>query len=99
MSKGASPAFGQSAEEDESGAETNGHAIASMFLSIVWIFGIGSILGIFLGCRGLREIRESGGAQGGRAFALAGVWIGVVGLGSLALMIYFGVYAAGGPGK
>lgn len=83
-----------SAASDEEGAETNGYAIAAMFLSIVWIFGVGSVLGIFLGYRGLREIRESQGRQGGRAFALAGLWIGLAGLGSLGLMIYFGVYAA-----
>ena len=94
MTEDASPGLSP-AEEGESGADTNGYAIASMFLSIVWIFGVGSILGIVLGYRGLREIRESRGEQGGRAFALAGLWIGVLGLGSLALMIYFGVYAAG----
>ena len=90
---------GVSAPPDEEGAETNGYAIASMFLSIVWIFGIGSILGMVFGYRALREIRESHGRQGGRAFALAGLWIGVAGLGSLALMIYFGVYAAGAPSR
>lgn len=80
-----------SAEET---GETNGHAIASLFLSIIWIFGVGSVLGIALAVRGLREIRESDGKQGGHVLALAGIWIGIAGLGSLALMLYFGVYAA-----
>jgi hypothetical protein len=74
--------------------ETNGHAIASLFLSIIWLFGIGSIVAIVLAFRALREIRESNGEQGGRVLALAGIGIGIAGLGSTALMLYFGIYAA-----
>lgn len=70
-------------------AETSGLAIASLFLSIVWIFGLGSIVGIYLGVRSLREIRESDGARGGRSLAIAGLVIGVLGMGSLGLVILF----------
>lgn len=83
------------AREDDSGAETNGFAIASIFFSIVWLFGLGSILGMFLGYRAIGEIRDSAGEQGGRTLAVAAIWIGVAGLGSTALMVYFGIYAAG----
>ena len=64
-------------------------AIASLILGIVWLFGVGSILAIVLGYSGLRQIRESGGRQGGRAIALAGVVVGIVGLASLAILIAF----------
>ena len=84
----------ESSEQDEIAADTNDLAIASLFLSIVWIFGIGSVLGIALSVRSRREIRESNGRQGGRILALAGFWIGIVGLGSLGLVLYFGIYSA-----
>ena len=70
-------------------AETSGLAIASLFLSIVWIFGLGSIAGMYLGVRSLRQISASDGALGGRSLAIAGVVIGVIGMGSLALVLLF----------
>lgn len=84
----------EQSRQSETAADTNDLAIASMFLSIIWIFGIGSVLGIAFSIRSLREIRESDGQQGGRILALAGFWIGIIGLGSLALVIYFGLYSA-----
>jgi uncharacterized protein DUF4190 len=79
---------------DEESAETNGLAIASLFLSILWLFGIGSIVGIVLGCVGMGQIRDSGGRQGGRAIAVAGVVVGIIGLASLAVLIAFVVSSA-----
>ena len=70
-------------------AETSELAIASLFLSIIWLFGLGSVAGMYLGVRSLREIREADGALGGRVLAIAGVVVGVVGMGSLALVIVF----------
>lgn len=69
--------------------ETSGLAIASLFLSIVWLFGLGSIAGMYLGARSLREIREADGALGGRSIAIAGLVIGIIGMGSLALVVLF----------
>jgi hypothetical protein len=37
----------------------------------------------------MRQIRDSGGRQGGRAIALAGIVIGIVGLASLAVLVAF----------
>ena len=79
---------------DEESAETNGLAIASLILSILWLFGVGSIIGIVLGCVGMGQIRDSGGRQGGRAIALAGVVVGIIGLASLAVLIAFVVSSA-----
>jgi hypothetical protein len=79
---------------DEESAETNGLAIASLFLSIVWLFGVGSIAGIVLGYMGMGQIRDSGGRQGGRAIAVAGIVVGIVGLASLAVLVAFIVSSA-----
>lgn len=60
----------------------------------MWLFGVGSLVGIVLGFAGMRQIRDSGGRQGGRAIALAGVVVGIVGLASLAVLIAFIVSSA-----
>jgi hypothetical protein len=78
----------------EEGAPTNNLAIASLFLGIIWLFGIGSLLAIVLGYRGMKEIRASDGHQGGWALALAGLITGVVGLASLGILIAFLVSSA-----
>src|SRR6266480_5826784 len=73
----------------EEAAETNGLAIASLFLGIIWLFGIGSILAIVLGYVGMREVRASNGRQSGWAIALAGLIVGIIGLASLGVLIAF----------
>ena len=73
----------------EEAAETNGLAIASLFLGIIWLFGIGSVLAIVLGYLGMKEIGASNGRQGGRAIAITGVVVGIVGLASFAILIAF----------
>jgi hypothetical protein len=79
---------------DDAGAETNGLAIASLFLGIIWLFGAGSVLAILLGFRSLQQIRASNGAQGGRGIAITGIVVGVVGLASLAILGAFIVSSA-----
>lgn len=72
---------------------TNGMAIASMVLGIVWIYGIGAILALIFGYKARREIDESGGSQTGRGMATAGIvlgWIGIAGL----LLILIATFAA-----
>ena len=71
----------------ENAEETNGLALTSLFLGIFWIFGLGSIAAIYLGRRAMQEIDASDGAQGGRAFAWAGIVSGIFGLISLGLVI------------
>ena len=46
-------------------------------------------MGIVLGFMGMTQIRDSGGRQGGRAIAVAGVVVGIVGLASLAVLVAF----------
>ena len=89
----ASPApaivWGGSGQMDSDAAETSGEAIASLVTGIFWIFGLLSIVGIVLGLRALRTIDASDGAVGGRGLAIAGIAIGVAGLGGSALLLAF----------
>ena len=78
----------------EDAAETNGLAIASLFIGIIWLFGLGSLLAIFLGYYAIKEIGASEGRQGGRSIAIAGVVVGVVGLASLGILVGFIVSSA-----
>lgn len=57
---------------------TNGLAIASLVLSILWIFGIGTVLGIIFGHVSRGQIKKR--PQRGAGVALAGLIIGYVGL-------------------
>ena len=89
------PAASPADLEPEEARPTNELAIASLCLGVVWIFGLGSLLAVFLGLRSLRQIRESENAEGGRSLAIAGVVIGAVGVASAAFMFAFGIIAAG----
>jgi hypothetical protein len=68
---------------------TNGMAIASMVLGILWLYWIGSILALVFGYVAKRQIRERGEAGGG--MATAGIVLGWVGVGILVVFIVFGV--------
>ena len=74
---------------------TNGMAIASLVLGILWLYWIGSILALIFGYIAKRQIDESQGRQTGRGMAIAGIvlgWIGVgVGVIGLILAIVAGV--------
>lgn len=73
----------------EEAGETNGFAIASLFLGIIWLFGLGSIAAVALGYLGMKQIEASAGHQSGRAIAIAGIVIGLIGLASLGVLIAF----------
>jgi len=85
---------------------TNGYAIASLVLGIVWFWFIGSIMALVFGYKARRQIQESGGRQTGAGFATAGIVLGWVGLGIALLitvlavagvMLTPGVESLGGP--
>jgi hypothetical protein len=66
-------------------SKTNGLAIASLVCGIVNVYFITSILAIIFGFVALNQIKASGGQQGGRGLAVAGIicafsWIGLVAL-------------------
>ncbi|MCR2785787.1 MULTISPECIES: DUF4190 domain-containing protein [unclassified Microbacterium] len=79
-----------------SGVKTNVLAIVSMIASIVGAVGIlpiiGSIAGAIMGHIALKQIATTG--EKGRGMALAGVIVGWVGLGLVALIILIFVLAA-----
>jgi hypothetical protein len=70
---------------------TNGMAIASMVLGILWIYWIGSILALIFGYIAKNQIRERG--ESGSGMATAGIVLGWIGVGILALVLLFGVAA------
>jgi hypothetical protein len=70
---------------------TNGLAVASMVLGIVWVYWIGSILAIIFGYQAKKQIDASGGRESGRGMAVAGIVLGWVGVGGLILFIVIGL--------
>jgi hypothetical protein len=57
-------------------------AIASFVCGLLWLWGIGAILGIVFGHIAKSQIRASGERDGGRGLATAGQvlgWLGIVG--------------------
>lgn len=69
---------------------TNGFAVASLVLGILWIFWIGSILALIFGLIAKRQIDRSGGGQSGLGLAIAGIVLGCVGVATLLLTLAFG---------
>jgi hypothetical protein len=68
---------------------TNGLAVASMVLGIVWVWWIGSILALIFGFVARRQIKERG--QRGDGMAIAGIVLGFVGAATLILVIVLAV--------
>lgn len=61
-------------------SKTNGMAIASLVLGILWIGGLGSVLAVIFGYLGKNQINASGGTESGRGLAIAGIVLGIVGI-------------------
>jgi len=59
-------------------SRTNGLAIASLVLGIVWFWWLGSILAVVLGYVALGQIERRN--EGGRGLAIAGIVLGFVGI-------------------
>ena len=75
--------------------KTNGMAIASLVLGILWLFWIGSVLALIFGYIGKSQIDNSRGVEGGRGLAIAGIVLGWVGIGFLILGIIGNLTDAG----
>lgn len=69
------------------GRTTNGFAVASLVLGIVWAMGVGSILALVFGYIAKSQIDRSPDEETGRGMAIAGIVLGWVGVGFLVLMI------------
>lgn len=75
-------------------SRTNGMAIASLVLGILWLWWIGSVLALVFGFIAKRQIDDSLGQQTGRGMATAGIVLGFVGVGTLLLMIVVAIGAS-----
>jgi len=60
--------------------DADGFALASLVLSLLWIFGLGSLVAIVFALVALRRIKASHGVEGGKGLASAGLIIGFCGL-------------------
>lgn len=64
-------------------SETNGLAVASLVLGILWLGGVGALLALIFGYISKGQIDRSSGRQSGRGMAITGIvlgWVGIVGL-------------------
>jgi Domain of unknown function (DUF4190)/Protein of unknown function (DUF2510) len=77
----------------QSGGKSNGMAIASMVLGIVWLYWLGSVLALVFGYIALNQIKQSNGQQSGRGMAIAGIVLGWIGV---AVLVSIGIVAAAG---
>ena len=68
---------------------TNGMAIASMVLGILWLYWIGSVLALVFGYIAKNQIRQRGESGGG--MATAGIVLGWIGVGFLVIAIIAGL--------
>ncbi|NKQ52579.1 DUF4190 domain-containing protein [Amycolatopsis sp. K13G38] len=64
---------------------TNGFAIASLVLGILWIYWLGSILALIFGYVARKQIKERNESGGG--MAIAGIVLGWIGVGTAALVL------------
>ncbi|MGY1729149.1 DUF4190 domain-containing protein [Geodermatophilus sp. SYSU D01062] len=71
---------------------TNGLAIASMVLGILWIYWIGSVLALVFGYIARSQIRERG--ESGDGMAIAGIVLGWVGIGFIGIALLAGIAAS-----
>ncbi len=72
--------------------QTNGLAIASVVVAVLWLAGLGAVLALVLGYQARRQINNSAGRQTGSNLATAGIvlgWIGIVILAAGAVLIAF----------
>jgi hypothetical protein len=70
---------------------TNGMAIASLVLGILWLYWLGSILALVFGYIARQQIRERGDSGG--SLATAGIVLGWIGIGTLVIVVLFFAYA------
>ena len=80
---------GPAGDEPGSDPGLNPLALASLVLGMVWIYWLGSILAIVLGCIALRQIRRD--RRTGAGLAIAGVVLGCVGMAVLVGALLLGV--------
>jgi hypothetical protein len=66
-------------------ASTNGFAVASLVVGLLWLLWVGSVLALVFGFVAKRQIRERG--QSGDGIATAGIVLGSIGVAFLLLSV------------
>ena len=66
---------------------TNGFAVASLVLGILYLGGIGSLLAVLFGHHARKQIREDDGRLTGKGMATAGVILGWLGIAGIAVIV------------
>lgn len=74
--------------------QTNGLAVTSLILGILWIAWIGSILAVIFGHAAIKQINEKN--QEGKGLAVAGLVLGYIGVGTLTFWVLLTVIAVAG---
>jgi Domain of unknown function (DUF4190) len=85
------PSYGQQDYGPQPSRATNGMAIASMVLGLVWLCGLGSVLALVFGYMARSQISQRN--ESGSGFAIAGIVLGWVGVGLL--VVYLVLLAIG----
>jgi hypothetical protein len=78
----------QQAEQAAIKRSTSGLAVASMVCALLWICGLGSLLGLFFGYAARRNIVKSEEIVGGKGMATTGIVLGWIGIVSSAIFIF-----------
>jgi hypothetical protein len=68
--------------------KTNGMAVVSFVLSLLWLGGLGSLLAIIFAIVARKRIRESRGSLTGDTLAIAGLILGILGLVGILLIVF-----------
>lgn len=72
----------------------SGLAVAALLCSVIWVFGLGSLLGVVLGHLARRRIKRGGGRGG--VLALVALLLGYLGLvGTAVLLLQGGISIEG----
>ena len=66
---------------------TNGFAVASLVLGIIWFWGVTSVLALIFGLVARRQIAHAHGWQTGDGLAIAGIVLGIVGIAAVVVLI------------
>ncbi len=83
------PSYGAPAQS----GGTNGLAVTSLILGILWVCWLGSVLAVIFGHVALSQIKKSGNVQGGKGLAVAGLVLGYLGVVTLIFAIFFGEWS------
>ncbi len=70
---------------------TSGLAVASLVLGILHLCGIGSLLATIFGAVSLGQISRSNGTLTGKGMAIAGLVLGLIGLGFIPFLYFLGL--------